>query len=77
MCVLSLLISRIIEKKMTTSHLTIERISEILQQIKAIPVKSPMSIVYRSRSEEAERILNELGVDQPDRILVGALPKQS
>ena len=36
-----------------------------------------MSIVYRSRSEEAERILNELGVDQPDRILVGAIPKQS
>ena len=62
---------------MTTSHLTIERISETLQQIKAIPVKSPINIVYRSGSEEADRILNKLELDQPDRILVGALPKQS
>ena len=51
--------------------------AETLQQIKAIPVKSPMSMVYRSGSVEADKILKELGLEQPDRILVGALPKQS
>ena len=34
------------------------------------------SIVYRSGAEEADKILYELGLDQPDRILVGALQKQ-
>ena len=74
-CVLSLLLSRLMEKKLTESHLTAERTAEILCKIKAIPVKSPLNIVYRSESVEAERILNEMGIKQPDRILVGALPK--
>ncbi|MHB8360043.1 MAG: hypothetical protein ACYDCP_11200 [Thermoplasmataceae archaeon] len=67
--------SRLMEKKLTESHLTAERTAEILCEIKAIPVKSPLNIVYRSESVEAERILNETGIKQPDRILVGALPK--
>ena len=73
-CVLSLLISRIIEKRLIESRLTIERTAEILGKIKAIPIKSPIGIVYRSESDEAVRILNELKIKPPDRILVGALP---
>ena len=56
---------------------SISNLSETFQQIKAIPVKSPMNIVYRSGYEEVDRILNELGLDQPNRILIGALLKQS
>lgn len=74
-CVLSLLLSRVIEKKLTKSRQTIERAAEILCEIKAIPVKSPMNVVYRSESEEAVKILNEMGIKPPDRILVGALPE--
>ena len=74
-CVLSLLLSRLIEKRLTVSHLTVERTAEILWGIKAIPVKSPMRIVYGSQSDEAVRILNEMGIKPPDRILVGALPE--
>ena len=62
---------------MTKLHLSIERTVEILQQIEAIPVKSPIGILYRSESEEAVSILNEMGLKLPDRILVGALPKHS
>lgn len=71
-CILSLLMSRIIEK---LSHETIERTAEILADIKAIPVRSPMSIVYCSGSEETSDLLNRMKIDPPDRILVGALPK--
>ena len=60
-CVLSLLLLVIIEKRLTESHLTIERTAEILREIKAIPVKSPMNMVYRSESGEAAGILNEMG----------------
>ena len=76
-CVLSLLLSRVIEKRLTESRLTIERTAEILCELKAIPVKSPMNMVYRSESDEAAGILNELGIKPPERILVGALPKSS
>ena len=63
------------EKKLTESHLTVERTAEILCEIKASHIKSPLNIMYRSESVEAERILNETGIKQPDRILVGAQPK--
>ena len=63
------------EKKLTESHLTVERTAEILCEIMAIPVKLPLNIVYRSESVEAERILNEIEIEEPDRRLVGALPK--
>ena len=68
-------VSRVIEKRLTESRLTIERTAEILCEIKAIPVKSPVNMVYRSESDEAAGILNELGIKTPERILVGALPK--
>ncbi|MEM3844595.1 MAG: hypothetical protein QXU98_02665 [Candidatus Parvarchaeota archaeon] len=42
-CSLSLLMSRLIEK---LSRTTIERMTRMLADIKAIPVKSPMSMVY-------------------------------
>ena len=70
-------IKEILDSIRGKSHLTIETILEILHQIKAITVKSPMSIVYRYEAEERDKILNELGLDQSNRILVGALPKQS
>ena len=57
------------------SRLTVERTAEILWGIKAIPIKAPMNLIYRSESEEAARILNEMGIKPPDRILVGALPE--
>ncbi|MCL5802424.1 MAG: hypothetical protein M1529_01225 [Candidatus Thermoplasmatota archaeon] len=38
--------SRLMEKKLTESHLTAERTAEILCKIKVIPVKSPLNIVY-------------------------------
>ena len=75
--VLSLLLSRVIEKRLTESRLTIERTAEILCEIKVIPVKSPKNIVYQSESDEAAGILNELRIKLPERILVGALPKSS
>ncbi len=76
-CVLSLLLSRIIEKRLINSKLTIKRTAEILDEIKAIPVKSPTDIVYRSDSDEALKILSELKIKEPDRILVGALPTKN
>ena len=36
-------------------------------------MKTPINMIYRSGSEEAARILNEMGIKPPDRILVGAL----
>jgi len=69
-CVLSLLLSRIMEKRLKESHLTVERTAGIQHEIKAIPVRSSLGIVYRSESEEAFRILNEMGIKPPDRILV-------
>ncbi|MEM0134006.1 MAG: hypothetical protein QXU18_02090 [Thermoplasmatales archaeon] len=72
---LSLLVSRIIEKKFSTSGLIVERTAEILWSIKVILVKSPLNIMYNSGSKEAKGILCEMGLKPPDRILVSALPE--
>ena len=61
-CILSLLLSRIIEKMLTVSRLSVERSAGIFWEIKAIPMKTPMNMIYRSESEEAARILNEMGI---------------
>ena len=53
--VLVLFISRIIENKMIKSVLSVEMISEILHHIKAIPMKSPMIVIYQPGSEEADK----------------------
>ena len=42
---------------------------------KDIPVKSPMSTVYGSQSDEAVRIFKEMGIKPPNRILVVAPPE--
>ncbi len=42
---------------------------------KDIPVKSPMSTVYGSQSNEALRILKEMGIKPQNWILVVALPE--
>ena len=60
-CVPSLLLLRLIEKRLTVSHLSVKRMVEILRGIKAMPVKSFMRIVYGSESHEAVKTLNEMG----------------
>ncbi len=52
-------IKEILDSERGKTHLTIETISEILHQINAIPMKSQISTVYRSGTEEADKILNE------------------
>ena len=71
--VLSLLVSKLIEK---AGGMSIERTAEILATIRAIPVMSPMNMVYCSGSAETTDLLNKLKIKPPDRILVGALPKR-
>ena len=67
--VLSLLIGRIMEKKMG-EEMTVERISEILLGVKAIPIKTEdKAITIASMSEEAKEIMNKLGVPAPKNLL--------
>ena len=68
-CISSLLLSRIFEKRLKVSHLTVERGAEIFSGIKSIPVKSPMRIVYGSESDGVVMILDETGIKPPERIL--------
>ncbi|MCL4326199.1 MAG: hypothetical protein M1481_05195 [Candidatus Thermoplasmatota archaeon] len=66
--VLSLLIGRIKEKKME-EKMTVERISKILLNVKAIPIKTgEKAITISSMSEEAKEIMNKLGVLAPKKI---------
>lgn len=46
------MLSEIVEKRLTESRMIIERIADILCEIKAIPVSSTMDIVYRSEIGE-------------------------
>ena len=67
--VLSLLIGRIKEKKME-EKMTVERISKILLNVKAIPIKTgEKAITISSMSEEAKEIMNKLGVPAPKNLL--------
>ena len=52
---------------------TARKIMEDTDKVKAIYVKSHMNIVYRSESNEAAGILNEMEIKPSDRILAGAL----
>ncbi len=54
---------------------TVERTVEILANIKAIPVKSSVNMVYCSGSKETTYLLNRMRINPPDRVLTGALPK--
>ncbi|MGC8693244.1 MAG: IS1634 family transposase, partial [Thermoplasmata archaeon] len=65
--VLSLLIGRIIEKKTGKS---ISRVMDILSRMEAIPVKIGDKIItIRNESEECIKILNDLNIKYPDRVL--------
>jgi transposase len=70
--VLSLLVSRLIEKSL--QDMTVERAAAILSGIKAIRVKSPMRMTYCSGSTETSMLLDRMGIERPKRILTGALP---
>ncbi len=74
-CVLSLLLSRLMEKQLV-SGMTTESACRTLSEIKAIPVELPgMSLTFRSEGQNAIRVLKEMGIEPPDRLLDGALPK--
>ncbi|MGC8563155.1 MAG: IS1634 family transposase, partial [Thermoplasmata archaeon] len=70
-CVLSLLISRLIEKE---TGMTISEASRSLSYLKVTPVRLRSGIVMmRSESETAAGVLKKLGVEYPERIVDGAL----
>ncbi|MGC8618211.1 MAG: IS1634 family transposase, partial [Thermoplasmata archaeon] len=72
-CVLSLLISRLIEKE---TGMTISEASRSLSYLKVTPVRLRSgTVMMRSESETAARVLKQLGVAYPERIVDGALTK--
>ncbi|MGC8699220.1 MAG: IS1634 family transposase [Candidatus Acidifodinimicrobium sp.] len=67
--VLSLLMGRIMEKRME-EKMTADKISEILSGVKAIPIKSKDKVItITSMSEESKEVMNKLGVVRPNNIL--------
>ena len=71
-CVLSLLLSRLMEKQLV-SGMTTESACRTLSEIKAIPVELPgMSLTFRSEGQNAIRVLKEMGIEPPDRLLDGS-----
>ncbi len=76
-CVLSLLLSRLMEKRLV-SGMTAESACRSLSEMKGVPVMLPgMSLTFRSEGANAIRVLNEMGIEPPDRLLNGALPEMS
>lgn len=74
-CVLSLLLSRIIEKKSKT---TISEASRQLSYLKVTPVRLGTGIaMIRSESEKAGNLLNQLGIPYPETIMDSALTKKT
>ncbi len=74
-CVLSLLLSRLIEKK---TKITISEAGRILSYLKVTPVRLESGIVMiRSESEQALDLLNQMNIPYPERILDGARTKKS
>ncbi len=72
-CVLSLLISRLIEKK---TGMTISEASRLLSYLKVTPVRLRSgTVMMRSESETAAGVLKQLVVEYPERIVDGALTK--
>ncbi|EQD28836.1 transposase, IS4 family protein, partial [mine drainage metagenome] len=68
-CVLSLLISRLFEKAMN-EEMTISVISDMLSELKAIPVRVPEgTITLRSESGNVRKILDQMKIPYPGRIL--------
>ncbi|MHB1440993.1 MAG: IS1634 family transposase [Cuniculiplasma sp.] len=68
-CVLSLLIARLFEKSMN-DEMTVSVISDMLSELKAIPVKTADGIItLRSESENARNILEKMKIPYPGKIL--------
>ena len=65
--------SRLIEK---LSQTIIERTVEIPANIRAIQVKSPVSMIYCGGSKETTDLLSRMSINLPDQIHTGALPKE-
>ena len=69
-CVLSLLLSGIIEKK---TDLTISETVRILSQLKVTPVRLQSGIIkIRSESEQVLNLLNKMEIPYPEKIIDGA-----
>ncbi|MHB8360377.1 MAG: IS1634 family transposase [Thermoplasmataceae archaeon] len=74
-CVLSLLLSRLIEKK---TKITISEAGRILSYLKVTPVQLGSGVVMiRSESEHALDLLNQMNIPYPERILDGARTKKT
>lgn len=68
-CVLSLLISRLFEKAVN-DEMTVSVISDMLSELKAIPVKTGDGIItLRSESDNARKILDQMKIPYPGRIV--------
>ncbi len=68
-CVLSLLIARLFEKSMN-NEMTVSVISDMLSELKAIPVRTADGIItLRSESENARKILDKMKIPYPGKIL--------
>ena len=73
--ILSLLLSRLIEKKLN-DETTISTAAAMLSEMKAVPVKFPSGTgVFRTESMEANTILKRLNIPVPNKILPGTLPE--
>jgi hypothetical protein len=73
-CVLSLLLSRIIEKK---TELIISETVRILWQLKVTPIRLKSGIIMiRSESEQILNLLNRMNIPYPEKIIDGARKKE-
>jgi transposase len=75
LCVLSFLLSRLLEKAVN-DEMTIAFISDQLSELKALPVKvSEGTITLRSESENAKNILDRMHILYPNRVLSSVATK--
>ena len=75
-CVLSLLIARLMEKA-CEEKMTISAISDMLSELKAIPVRIPEGIIMlRSESENAKKVLDLLKIPYPRKVINNTLTVQ-
>ena len=74
-CVLSLLLSILIEKK---TEITISETTRILSQLKVTPVRLQSGIIMiRSESEQVLNLLNKMNIPYPEKITDGARTKMT
>ncbi len=74
-CVLSFLLSRLIEKK---TEITISEATRILSQLKVTPVRLQSGIIMiRSESEQVLHLLDKMKIPYPEKIIDGARKKMT